>query len=62
VAVSQTTPTVRRAPDLRILALRRVYAESTGVTLLKAASLLLLTVVLNGLASFVAIRTTLALV
>ena len=45
-----------------ILALKRVYLESTGVTLLKAAALLLLTIVLNGLASFAAIRLTLALV
>lgn len=45
-----------------ILALKRVYAESTGVIVLKAAALLLLTVVLNGLASFAAIRMTLALV
>lgn len=45
-----------------ILALKRVYAESTGVILVKAASLLLLTVVLNNLASFAAIRMTLALV
>jgi hypothetical protein len=45
-----------------ILALKRVYAESIGVILLKAAPLLLLTVVLNNLASFAAIRMTLALV
>jgi hypothetical protein len=45
-----------------ILALKRVYAESTGVILLKAAPLLLLTTVLNNLASFAAIRMTLALV
>jgi hypothetical protein len=44
------------------LALKRVYAESTGVTLLKAAALLLLTVILNNLASFAAIRVALALV
>ena len=45
-----------------ILALKRVYAEPTGLVLLKAAALLLLTVVLNNLASFAAIRMTLALV
>ena len=45
-----------------IVALKRVYAESTGVIVLKAALLLLLTVVLNNLASFAAIRMTLALV
>ena len=49
------------APYL-VLGLKRVYGESTGVILLKAASLLLLTVILNQFASFVAIRTTLALV
>ena len=45
-----------------ILALKRVYAESTGIIVLKAASVLLLTAVLNNLASFAAIRMTLALV
>ena len=45
-----------------ILALKRVYAEPTGLILWKAAALLLLTVVLNNLASFAAIRMTLALV
>jgi hypothetical protein len=45
-----------------ILALKRVYPESTGVTLAKAGALLLLTLVLNGLADFAAIRITLALV
>jgi hypothetical protein len=45
-----------------ILALKRVYTESTGVILLKAAPLLFLTIVLNNLASFTAIRMTLALV
>lgn len=45
-----------------IVALKRVYGESTGVILLKTAPLLLLTIVLNGLASFAAIRITFALV
>jgi hypothetical protein len=45
-----------------ILALKRVYAEPTGVILLKAAALLLLTLVLNNVASLAAIRVTLALV
>lgn len=45
-----------------ILALKRVYAESTGVILMKAGALLLLTVALNGLADLAAIRLTLALV
>jgi hypothetical protein len=45
-----------------ILALRRVYSESTGLVLLKAAALCLLTIVLNGLADYVAIRLTLTLV
>ena len=49
------------APYL-MFAVKRVYAESTGVTLLKGAALLLLTIVLNNLASFSAIRLTLALV
>jgi hypothetical protein len=49
------------APYL-ILALKRVYAESTGVILLKGALLLILTTVLNNLASSTAIRTTLVLV
>jgi hypothetical protein len=49
------------APYL-ILALKRVYSESTGVTVLRAVALLLLTIVLNNLASFAAIRITLALV
>lgn len=48
------------APYL-IVALKRVYTESTGVILLKAAALLLLTILLNNLASFTAIRMTLAL-
>ena len=43
-------------------ALKRVYAESAGVILWKTAPLVLLTVVLNALASFAAIRMTLALV
>lgn len=45
-----------------ILALKRVYLESTGVALWKAAALLILTVALNGFANFAAIRLTLALV
>jgi hypothetical protein len=45
-----------------ILALKRVYAESTGVIVAKAIPLLLLTLILNGLASYAAIRTTFALV
>ena len=45
-----------------ILALKRVYTEPTGLILLKAGALLLLTIVLNGLANFAAIRMTLALV
>ena len=45
-----------------ILALKRVYAQSTGIIVLKAAALLLLTVILNNLASFAAIRMTLAFV
>ena len=45
-----------------ILALRRVYEESTRAIVLKGAVLLLLTVALNGLANFTAIRLTLALV
>ena len=45
-----------------ILALNRVYSESTGVILLKTVPLLLLTILLNNFASFVAIRITLALV
>lgn len=49
------------APYL-IFALKRVYTESAGVILLKASALLLLTIVLNNLASLAAIRVTLALV
>ena len=45
-----------------ILALKRVYLEPASVILLKAAILLLLTVALNSLANFTAIRLTLALV
>jgi hypothetical protein len=45
-----------------IFALRRVYSESPGVILLKAVPLIILTAVLNNLASSVAIRLTLALV
>ena len=45
-----------------ILGLKRVYSESTGVILSKAGALLLLTVALNSLANFAAIRLTLALV
>jgi hypothetical protein len=45
-----------------ILALRRVYSESTGVILWKAGALVVLTVALNGLANFAAIRLTLGLV
>jgi hypothetical protein len=45
-----------------ILALKRVYSESTRVTLLKGAALLLLTLVVNAFANFIAIRITLALV
>lgn len=45
-----------------ILALKRVYAGSTSVILLKAAVCLLLTVALNSLANSAAIRLTLALV
>ena len=45
-----------------ILALKRVYAESIGVILWKAALVLLLTLALNNLASFAAIRMTIALV
>jgi hypothetical protein len=49
------------APYL-ILALKRVYSESTDAMLLKACALLVLTICLNGLANFLAIRITLALV
>jgi hypothetical protein len=45
-----------------VLALKRVYSESTGSILLKAGALIALTVFLNGVANFVAIRLTLALV
>ena len=44
-----------------ILALKRVYAESTGLIVLKGVLLLVLTAILNNLASFAAIRMTLAL-
>lgn len=43
-------------------ALRHVYAEPGGAIAWKSAALILLTIVLNNLASFVAIRLTLALV
>jgi len=45
-----------------ILALKRVYAESTTAVAVKGAALILLTLVLNNLASFMAIRLTLGLV
>jgi hypothetical protein len=45
-----------------IVALKRVYAESTTAIALKGAALLLVTIVLNNLANFVAIRLTLAFV
>jgi hypothetical protein len=45
-----------------ILALKRVYLQANGVTLLKASALLILTFAVNGFASYVAIRFTLALV
>src|SRR5262245_29290688 len=44
-----------------VLALKRVYAESLGAILLKAAALITVVVLLNGVANFVAIRLTLAL-
>jgi len=44
-----------------VLALKRVYAEPTGAVLAKAAVLVAVIVVLNGVANFVAIRLTLAL-
>jgi hypothetical protein len=44
-----------------VLALKRVYSESTGAILLKAGALIALIVFLNGVANFVAIRLTLAL-
>jgi hypothetical protein len=44
-----------------VVALKRVYAESTRAILLKAAALIALIVALNGLANVVAIRLTLAL-
>src|SRR5262245_31680800 len=43
-----------------ILALKRVYTESTGKILLKACALSALIVLLNGVSNFVAIRLTLA--
>lgn len=43
-------------------ALKRVYTESTRATLLKTATLVVLTVLLNFVANFGAIRATLALV
>jgi len=45
-----------------ILALKRVYAESTTAVALKGAALLLLTIALDNFANFTAIRLTLALV
>ena len=45
-----------------ILALRRVYSESAGAIAWKGAALIILTMLLNNLASFAAIRLTLALV
>jgi hypothetical protein len=45
-----------------IPALKRVYAESIGSVLWKAAAVLILTLAINNLASAVAIRLTLALV
>lgn len=45
-----------------MIALKRVYLEPIGMILLKAVALMLLVVSLNGLANFVAIRLTLALV
>ena len=45
-----------------IVALKRVHSESMRRTLLKGATLLLLTLVLNAFANFIAIRITLALV
>jgi hypothetical protein len=45
-----------------VVAMNRVYRESTRATLLKASALIVLIVFLNGVANFVAIRLTLALV
>src|SRR5262245_21073121 len=45
-----------------VLALKRVYSESTGTILLKASALLVAIVVLNGVANFLSIRLTLSLV
>jgi len=45
-----------------MVALKRVYSESTRMTLLKGAAILLLTLVVNAFANFSAIRITLALV
>jgi hypothetical protein len=42
-------------------ALKRVYSESTGATLLKTGTLSALILFLNGVANFAAIRLTLAL-
>ena len=44
-----------------VLALKRVYSESTGAILLKAGTLIALTVFLKWVANVVAIRLTLAL-
>ena len=49
------------APYL-FVALKRVYLESYGWTLLKAGALLILTLIVNNFASLAAIRLTLALV
>ena len=43
-----------------IVGLKRVYAESMFVILLKGSALLLLVIILNGVANFAAIRLTLA--
>lgn len=59
---SGTTGAIDRLSRIRyllpylILELKRAYTESTGVILSKAAALLLLTVALNSLANFAAIR------
>jgi hypothetical protein len=45
-----------------VVALRRVYLESNGVILLKAAALLILTLIINNVANLAAIRLTLALI
>jgi hypothetical protein len=45
-----------------VVALKRVYLQANGVTVLKACAVLILTLAVNGVASFAAIRLTLALV